>query len=28
MVADQNFRWYNITDLTGSILTGNNGIPK
>jgi LPS export ABC transporter protein LptC len=28
MEADQNFRWYNITKLTGSILTASNGIPK
>jgi LPS export ABC transporter protein LptC len=28
MEADQNFRWYNIKTLTGSILTGNNGMPK
>jgi len=28
MVADQNFRWYNITELTGRILTASNGIPK
>jgi lipopolysaccharide export system protein LptC len=28
MEADQNFRWYNIKNLIGSVLTGNNGLPK
>ncbi|MDP4150535.1 MAG: LPS export ABC transporter periplasmic protein LptC [Bacteroidota bacterium] len=28
MEADQNFRWYNIKNLIGSVLTGNNGVPK
>lgn len=28
MEADQNFRWYNITHMTGRVLTGTNGVPK
>jgi LPS export ABC transporter protein LptC len=28
MVADQNFRWYNITKMTGSVLTKSNGEMK
>ena len=28
MEADQNFRWYNIRKLTGTILTSGNNIPK
>lgn len=28
MEADQNFRWYNITHMTGSVETGSNGVPK
>jgi LPS export ABC transporter protein LptC len=28
MEADQNFRWYNITKLTGTVLTAGNAIPK
>jgi LPS export ABC transporter protein LptC len=28
MEADQNFRWYNIKKLTGTILTSENAMPK
>ena len=28
MEADQNFRWYRIHNLTGTILTSGNNIPK
>jgi LPS export ABC transporter protein LptC len=28
MEADQNFKWYKITHLTGSILTSSNAMPK
>jgi len=28
MEADQNFRWYTIKHLTGSILTAENGLPN
>jgi LPS export ABC transporter protein LptC len=28
MEADQNFRWYTITHLTGTVLTAGNNIPK
>jgi LPS export ABC transporter protein LptC len=28
MEADQNFRWYNIKKLTGTILTSDNAVPK
>ena len=28
MEADQNFRWYTISKLTGTILTAGNNIPK
>jgi LPS export ABC transporter protein LptC len=28
MEADQNFRWYNIKKLTGTILTSDNAMPK
>jgi LPS export ABC transporter protein LptC len=28
MEADQNFRWYTITHMTGSVMTGSNGVPK
>jgi|SRR5579859_316099 len=28
MEADQNFRWYTITKLTGTVLTAGNSIPK
>jgi LPS export ABC transporter protein LptC len=28
MEADQNFRWYNIRKLTGTVLTAGNNIPK
>lgn len=28
MEADQNFRWYNIKKLTGTVLTQGNTIPK
>jgi LPS export ABC transporter protein LptC len=28
MEADQNFRWYNITKMTGKVLTGTNGTTK
>jgi hypothetical protein len=28
MEADQNFRWYTINKLTGSVLTAGSSIPK
>jgi LPS export ABC transporter protein LptC len=28
MEADQNFRWYNITHMTGTVETGSSGVPK
>ncbi|HEY4062429.1 MAG TPA: LPS export ABC transporter periplasmic protein LptC [Puia sp.] len=28
MEADQNFRWYTITKLTGTVLTAESGMPK
>jgi len=28
MEADQNFRWYTINKLTGTILTAGSGVPK
>lgn len=28
MEADQNFQWYHITHLTGSLLTSQNAMPK
>jgi LPS export ABC transporter protein LptC len=28
MEADQNFRWYTITKLTGTVLTAGSGMPR